>query len=77
MYCEVTREQAVELLTIEGQVRPEHYINLEEYGVFGIKYIWIDSITGLILSGITHGEMKNELPFPDFKQRLVNTINNK
>lgn len=72
-YCEVTREQAVELLTIEGAVPVDHYISLEEHTVYGIKYAY-QSFDGVILTGITHGGTTNIIPFPDFKQRLINTV---
>lgn len=76
MYCEVTREQAVELLTIDGFVVPEWYAGDFFLGKHDNVYARLDKI-GIVLSGIVHGDMTRHLQFPDFRQRLINTVNNK
>jgi hypothetical protein len=74
-YCEVTREQAVELLTIENYKPAEDYVDQ----FFGDDK-WYDQVCilsgehGIVLSGIKHSRYSKELPFPDFKERLVNTV---
>lgn len=81
MYCEVTREQAIELLTIEGFEYAAHYAGgWHDSGL--LKYARYDDRIAsddgeILLSGIIHGDMYEQLPFPDFKQRLINTVNNK
>lgn len=78
MYCEVTREQAVELLTIEGQLtRPRQYVE-PIFNVFenalGTGTIRFDESNGLVASFLSHGDHSKLLQFADFKQRLVNTV---
>jgi hypothetical protein len=68
-YCEVTREQAVELLTIENEVDAEFYSSIEPV----INYVWVNN-KDIMLSGTKHGEMKTFITFSELKQRLVNTV---
>lgn len=79
MYCDVTREQAVELLTIEGDVKIDsmsEYVT-EFFNEISTAHILYMEYIGCILSFDKHGDFNNKLPFPDFKERLVNTVNNK
>ena len=73
MYCGVTREQAIELFDIEdGLVYPHNYVN-SMMGSIPEIYV-LETNVGLVLSVIKHGDMTQQLQFPDFKERLVNTV---
>lgn len=77
-YCEVTREQAIELLTIEGYEHPDHYAGgWHDSG--NLKYARyegeIASNNGeILLAGMVHWDFQNKFTFEDFKQRLINTV---
>lgn len=71
-YCEVTREQAIELLEIEGYSTPESYV--EPFVKYDKIYAWWHSMKSIILSGFLTDGPGDELSFPDFKQRLINTV---
>lgn len=75
-FCEVTREESIELLSLEtGRfTRPDWYANDFYDGRFKKVYIRQDEI-GLILSGVLFSVHKTEFIFQDFKQRLINTSN--
>lgn len=78
-YCDVTREQTIELFKLEGRWSV-HFekIYIDEFYDSGFKLVNIryDDI-GLILSGVTHGYHKQKITFEDLKQRLINTVKNK
>lgn len=79
MYCEVTREQAVELYEIENrlptvvaELLTNTYVNRGK-GLFA----WWDEEHGIIIGSYHHGDMSKTISFADFRQRLINTVNNK
>lgn len=77
MYCEVTREQSIELLLMEGCIMfPRNYVD-PIFKTFERVYALNRIHTGIVLSGIKHGDYITEIPYSDFKQRLFNTVNNK
>jgi hypothetical protein len=74
-YCEVTREQAIELLIIEAPLHDpinSGYIAMY-FGKYTNVFIRFDG-DQILLSGFKHGAYVQQLPFDDFKQRLVNTV---
>lgn len=76
-YCEVTREQAVELLTIEKYDAIDDYL----YQFFGRDKIYVNVFMRcyddeIVLSAYKYSQY-DKLPFADFRQRLINTVNNK
>lgn len=77
-YCKVTREQAIELLKIEHYGVPEAYCN-EFFGKPEYPIVWAlaSGTCGIKLSGMLYWKHITHIPFPDFKQRLINTVKNK
>lgn len=77
-YCEVTREQAIQLLNIEHYGSPEAYCN-EFFGKPEYPKVWVRANDNLrvTLSAMMHGGYVTERSFEDFKQRLINTVKNK
>lgn len=74
-YCEVTREQAIELFEIEGEfIGTDSYIVQHFASNYPNNNVRWDS-EELILSGhILTIDRGQQLTFPDFKERLVNTV---
>lgn len=77
-YCEVTREQAVELLTIERYDAIDDYL----YQFFGRDKIYVNVFMRyygdeIVLSAYEYSQYDRPLPFADFRQRLINTVNQK
>lgn len=71
-YCEVMREQAIDILNIEGYSTPEAYV--EPFVKYDKIYAWWHSRMSIIISGFLTDGPGDELSFPDFKQRLINTL---
>lgn len=73
-YCEVTEEQAIELLTIEGDlINPRSYVRPVFNTSLIIHSVYKEDI-GIVLSGFPNGDEMNKIDFSDFRARLINTM---
>jgi hypothetical protein len=74
-FTPVTKEQASELLKIElpDSHTEDWYVDDFFDGDFERVYMRYEK-SGIYISGMIHGDMTKELPYDEFKERLVNTV---